>query len=67
MRKISDIYTAFLNGDKFSNEEAIALRDQFKLTVCACLPLGDRFRLAFIEANMNYLRLNDICRARGIE
>jgi hypothetical protein len=67
MRKISEIYTALINGDSMTDEEVIALRDQFKLAVDAVFPLGDMFRIAFYEASLRYLYLDAICKARGIE
>jgi hypothetical protein len=66
MRKLSEAYKSFLDGDKLTDKEVIALRDQLKLVAYACLPLRYIFRFPFIEASQNYLRLMDICKERGI-
>jgi len=66
MRKISDIYEALTNGDSYTDEEAIALRNTFKDAADACFKLGSTFKLAFVVANSRYLYLCDVCKARNI-
>lgn len=66
MRKLSECYDVHINGDKLTDAEALALRDKFKQVADASIELGQRFRLAFLEANTQYMALDDICAARGI-
>lgn len=66
MRRISECYSAFVEGESLTNEECIALRNAMKDAADSCFELGERFRLSFEEANERYLRLADICRAREI-
>lgn len=62
-----DIYKAIINGDHYSNAEAKEMRDHFKLVADACHELGDRFFFSFKEANSEYWRLVEICKARGLK
>lgn len=65
-RTKAQIYKAMTMGNKYTNAEAKEMRDHFKLTADVCHLLGDRFHLAFKEANEQYLYLCDVCRARGL-
>jgi len=62
-----EIYEAMINGDSYSDKEAIEMRDHFKLVADACHELGNRFYFPFKEANHEYFRLIDVCKARGLE
>lgn len=62
-----EIYKAMINGDSYTDAEALEMRDHFELVANACHELGERFYFAFREANQEYFRLNDVCRARGLE
>jgi len=66
MRRKATIYHEMLLGNSYSNEEAIAMRDHFKMTADLCYDLGPRFILAALEADYQYTRLKDVCVARGI-
>ncbi len=66
MRRIPNILEAYHNGDTFSNEEAIALRDAMKAASDANYNLGIRFKITANECSRVYDRLIDICKARGI-
>ena len=66
MRLKSKIYEQMLLGDSYTNEEAVAMMKHFKLVADSCHELGPRFHFAFREANDQYLKLRDVCKARGI-
>ena len=61
------IYEQMLLGNTYTNAEAIMMRDHFKIVADACDELGPRFYMAFREAYDQYLRLVDVCKARGIK
>lgn len=66
-RSKREIYEAMINGDSYTDAEAKEMREHFKLLADACHELGDRFFFAFKEANTEYWRLEDVCRARGLK
>lgn len=66
IRTKKEIYEAIINGDSFTDAEAIEMRAHFKIVADSCQELGDRFYFAFKEANQEYWRLVDICKAREI-
>ena len=51
MRKISELYSVWLEGDSLTDIEIVRLRDAFDAAAEANAVLGQRFRLAFLEAN----------------
>jgi plasmid maintenance system antidote protein VapI len=67
MRELCEIYNDLLDGNSITNDEAIFLRKQFEILANISLHLGDRFSLAFYEANRRFIELDNICKARGIE
>lgn len=66
MRKISDIYDAFNNGDSLTDSECITLYKHFERLTEDSFALGERFKLAFLESNRCFLRLQEICKAREL-
>ncbi len=66
MRRVPEILEAYHEGNRFSDEEAIALRDAMKKASDANYELGSRFRIVANECSRIHDRLTDICKARGI-
>ncbi len=66
-RKISECYDRWVNGDRLNDQELTDLCRAFKRVADASLPLGSRFRLAFNEANSQYMSILSACEARGLE
>ena len=66
MKKVSELYSIWLEGDSLSDEEIVRLRDAFDAAAQANAVLGQRFRLAFLEANNQLNSVEDACRARGL-
>ena len=66
MRKISELYSVWLEGDSLTDIEIVRLRDAFDAAAEANAVLGQRFRLAFLEANRQLNSIEDACRARGL-
>lgn len=62
-----EIYKAMINGDSYTDKEALEMRDHFKLVADACHELGERFYFPFKEANQEYCRMVDVCNARGLK
>jgi hypothetical protein len=66
VRKISEIYEAYLQGDNYSNEELIAMYKHFNDAAWLLSQMGDRFRLAANETHRVASDLFAIARARRI-
>lgn len=66
MKNLGNLVQRFHDGDRLDDEELISLRDAYKTAANACSVLGDQYLLPFRDANLNYMRVGDICDARGI-
>ncbi len=67
MTNLGYLVQRFHDGERLDDEELISLRDAYKNAATACSALGDEYLLPFRDANLNYMRVRDICDARGID
>lgn len=66
MRKKSEILDSIINGDNYSNSEALVMMEHFKSLADNCFELGDRFYTTFREAHDRYMELYKVCQLRGL-
>ena len=63
---INDIYKKYMDAEHVSNKEMLALYMHFKRTSELLSPLGDSFRLAWMEANTLSNALRSFLINRGV-